>query len=72
MPIPSHVLINLGIFFVCFMFIATILSFGAARGFKFHSCKGDDDNCCKRGHNEIQKKILALIEKDNQNQSKEI
>ncbi|MGL4394679.1 MAG: hypothetical protein ACRCS8_05595 [Brevinema sp.] len=70
MPIPAHVLINLGIFFGVFAVLSFILSIGAARGFKFHSCKGDDGNCCK-GHGTADK-IMALIEKECQNKAKEL
>ncbi|MGL4562970.1 MAG: hypothetical protein ACRCVW_03850 [Brevinema sp.] len=66
MLIPFHILINVAIFFVFFIVVAVILSVGAARGFKFHSCKAQEGSCCRTESNHTAKKILALIEKDSQ------
>ncbi|MGL5956094.1 MAG: hypothetical protein ACRC0X_05760 [Brevinema sp.] len=43
--------------------LAFIFSWSAARGFKFHSCKGD--GCCSQDHskNKTADRILSLLEK---------
>lgn len=65
MIIPVHIIYNLlgiaSFFSVC----AFIFSWGAAKGIKIQSCKGDSGMCgCDRQehkHNTTAEKILALI-----------
>lgn len=63
MGIPSHILINVSIFFIIFIILSFILSLTASKGCKFHSCSGEDkDSCCKSS--QTAQRILSLIDKE--------